>query len=130
MTKRQNIATGTVWEGIHGYSRVVRVGQHVFVAGTTATDDNGQLVGPDDPYAQTIFIIQKIERALVQVGASLQDVVRTRLFITDVSRWEEVSRAHGEFFKDIRPVSTLVEVSALIGPGYLVEIEAEALIAE
>jgi enamine deaminase RidA (YjgF/YER057c/UK114 family) len=125
---RQNIASGTVWEGIVGYSRAVRVGNQVFVSGTTATDDNGQLVGGSDPYAQTVFIIQKIERALKASGASLGDVVRTRIFVTDASQWEGPGRAHNEFFKDIRPVCTMVEVSALIGPEYLVEIEVDAII--
>lgn len=128
MTQRQNIASGTVWEGIVGYSRAVRVGNIVHVAGTTAVDDNGQIVGLNDPYAQTVFIIQKIERALQQAGATLNDVVRTRLYVTDATQWEAVGRAHGEFFKDIRPVCTLIEVSALIGAEYLVEIEAEAIL--
>lgn len=128
MTQRQNIASGTVWEGIVGYSRAVRVGNIVHIAGTTAVDDNGQIVGLNDPYAQTVFIIQKIERALQQAGATLNDVVRTRLYVTDATQWEAVGRAHGEFFKDIRPVCTLVEVSALIGAEYLVEIEAEAIL--
>lgn len=128
MTQRQNIASGTVWESIVGYSRAVRVGNIVHVAGTTAVDDNGQIVGLNDPYAQTVFIIQKIERALQQAGATLNDVVRTRLYVTDATQWEAVGRAHGEFFKDIRPVCTLVEVSALIGAEYLVEIEAEAIL--
>jgi len=128
MAQRQNIASGTTWEAIAGYSRAVRLGNTVHVSGTTATDENGDVVGPDDPYAQTVYIIQKIERALKQAGASLEDVVRTRIYVTDVSRWEPVARAHGEFFKDIRPANTLVEVSALIGDGYLVEMEADAII--
>jgi enamine deaminase RidA (YjgF/YER057c/UK114 family) len=124
---RQNISSGTKFEGIAGYSRAVRLGNWVCVSGTTATDDNGNIVG-DDPYTQAKFIIQKIERALNQAGASLKDVVRTRIFVTDASRWEEVARAHAEFFGDIRPANTLVEISALVGPGYFVEIEADALI--
>jgi enamine deaminase RidA (YjgF/YER057c/UK114 family) len=100
----------------------------VFVSGTTATDDDGNLVGPDDVYAQAAFIIQKIERALTEAGASLADVVRTRIYLTDATRWQEASRAHAEFFGEIRPANTLVEISALIGEGYLVEIEADAII--
>lgn len=125
---RQNIPSGTVWEDIAGYSRAVRYKDVVQVSGTTATDDEGNLVGAGDPYAQTVFIIQKIERALIKAGASLKDVTRTRIYVTDASQWEAVARAHGEFFSKIRPANTLIEVSALIGDGYLVEIEAEAII--
>lgn len=128
MSQRQNITSGTTWEAIAGYSRAVRLGNSVHVSGTTATDENGDVVGLDDPYAQTVYIIQKIGRALKQAGATLEDVVRTRIYVTDASRWEPVARAHGEFFKDIRPANTLVEVSALIGDGYLVEMEADAVI--
>lgn len=128
MTERQNIASGTTWEAIAGYSRAVRLGNMIHVSGTTATDENGNVVGLDDPYAQTVYIIQKIERALKEAGATLNDVVRTRIYVTDASRWEPVARAHGEFFKDIRPANTLVEVSALIGEGYLVEMEADAML--
>ena len=128
MSGRRNIASGTTWEAIAGYSRAVKLGNSVHVSGTTATDENGEVVGLDDPYAQTVYIIQKIERALKQAGATLGDVVRTRIYVTDASRWEPVAREHGEFFKDIRPANTLVEVSALIGEGYLVEIEADAVI--
>jgi enamine deaminase RidA (YjgF/YER057c/UK114 family) len=130
MGQRQNISSGTVWEDLAGYSRAVRVGSLVFVSGTTATDANGHIVGENDPYAQTVFIIQKIERALHEAGASLRDVGRTRIFVTDASRWEPVAKAHAEFFRDIRPANTLVEVSALIGEGYLVEMEADAVIQD
>jgi enamine deaminase RidA (YjgF/YER057c/UK114 family) len=127
MTNRQNVSSGTKWELTVGYSRAVRVGNHVFVAGTTATDDNGQVVG-SDVYTQSAFILQKIERALREAGASMADVVRTRSFITDISDWEAFGRAHGEFFGDIRPASTLVEVSALVQPEHLIEIEVDAVI--
>jgi len=125
---RQNISSGAAWEAIVGYSRAVRMGNVVEVAGTTAVDGNGQVVGPDDPGAQTRFILQKIEKALAEAGATLNDVVRTRIFVTDISRWEAVGRAHGEFFRTIKPVATMVEVSALISPELLVEIEATAVI--
>lgn len=128
MADRQNISSGTKWEGIVGYSRAVRVGSLVFVAGTTATDDSGQIVG-DDVYTQTRFILQKIEHALKEVGANMADVVRTRSFITDISQWEAFGRAHGEFFKDVRPASTLVEISALVQPEHLIEIEVDAVIS-
>ena len=127
MPQRQNISSGTVWETIAGYSRAVRVGDLIAVSGTTATDTEGNLVGAGDPYAQTVFILRKIERALHEAGASLEDVVRTRVFVTDASQWEAVAKAHAEFFSAIRPANTLVEVSALIGDGYLVEIEADAV---
>lgn len=128
MTWRQNIPSGTKWEAVVGYSRAVRVGDQVFISGTTATDEQGRVVGAGDPYAQAVYIFQKIERALQQAGASLQDVVRTRIYVTDVRHWEAVGRAHGEIFAQIRPANTLVEVSALVGDAYLVEIEADAVI--
>ncbi len=129
MSDRQNISSGTSWEAIAGYSRAVRIGNAVHVSGTTATDENGNIVGLNDPYAQTIYILRKIERALNQVGALITDVIRTRIYVTDANQWEAVARAHGEIFSQIRPANTLIEVSALIGEGYLVEIEAEAIIA-
>jgi len=130
MAQRQNISSGTIWESLAGYSRAVRIGNLVFVSGTTATDADGNLVGANDAHVQTVFIIQKIERALLEAGASLRDVVRTRIFVTDAQRWQEVAKAHAEFFGDIRPANTLVEISALIGEGYLVEIEADAVLQE
>lgn len=128
MTDRQNISSGTKWEELAGYSRAVRLGNLVFVSGTTATDEQGQLVGGADPYQQAVYIFQKIERALQSAGASLNDVVRTRIYITEADQWEGPARAHAEFFGAIRPVNTLVVVKALIGPEYLVEIEADAVI--
>ena len=125
---RVNISSGTPWEAAVGYSRAVRVGDHVFVSGTTASDENGNVHGIGDAYAQAAYIFRKIERALAEAGATLGDVVRVRMFVTDISRWEEVGRAHGELFANIRPVSTMVEVSKLINPEHLVEIEVDALI--
>lgn len=127
---RQNITSGTKWEEIVGYSRAVRVGSIVEVAGTTAVDENGALVGVGDPYEQARYIFTKIEKALHEAGASLNDVVRTRIFVTSIAHWEAVGRAHGEVFRQIRPASTLVEVSALINPELLVEIEAQAILAD
>ncbi len=128
--QRQNISSGTKWESIAGYSRAVRVGNHISVSGTTATDENGQLVGGTDPYAQSTYIFQKIERALKEAGASLNDVVRTRIYVTEQPHWEGAARAHAEFFGAVRPANTLVVVKALIGDEYLVEIEAEAILGE
>ncbi|HWR33800.1 MAG TPA: RidA family protein [Chitinophagaceae bacterium] len=126
--ERTNYSSGAKWEDIVGYSRAVKVGNVIEITGTVAVDDNSNLVGDKDAYEQTKFIIQKIEKVLKKAGAGLKDVVRTRMFVTDISRWEEYGKAHGEFFKDIKPCTTMVEVSNLIGPEYLIEIEATAII--
>ena len=127
---RRTILSGAVWEEIVGYSRAVRIGNVVEVAGTTAVDEAGTVVGLDDPGAQARYILQKIEKALAEAGATMRDVVRTRMFVTDISRWEAVGRAHGEFFRDVKPVATMVEVSQLISPELLVEIEVTAVIEQ
>src|SRR5215813_11308951 len=127
---RQNFSSGTTWETFVGYSRAVRIGNWVSVAGTTASDEETKPVSVGDPYGQTVYALRKIERALNQLGASLQDVIRTRIFIVNTKDWEEVGRAHGEIFRQIRPVCTMVTVKELIGPEYLVEIEVDAVVQD
>jgi len=128
--QRTNYSSGAKWEDIVGYSRAVRVGNWVEITGTVAVDENNQLVGSNDAYEQTRFIIQKIEKVLQKTGSSLKDVIRTRMFVTDISRWEEYGKAHGDFFKDIKPCTSMIEVKGLISPEYLIEIEATAFINE
>lgn len=130
MNKRINISSGAKWEDIVGYSRAVRVGNIIEVAGTTAVDEEGQVVGPGDPAEQTKFILSKIEKALLAAGATLNDVVRTRMFVTNISDWEMIGRVHGLYFNDIKPAATMVEVKSLISTELLVEIEVTAILSE
>jgi len=127
VTAKLTVSSGTVWEALAGYSRAVRYGDHIYVAGTTATDDKGQVVGAADPAAQSRYILEKIGRALAELGSSLADVIRTRIYVRHVQDWEAVARVHGDYFAQIRPANTLVQAQ-LVGEDYLVEIEAEAIV--
>ena len=127
--ERINYSSGAKWEDIVGYSRAVKFGNIIEVTGTVAVDENSLLIGKNDAYTQTKYIIEKIERVLQKAGSSLKDVVRTRMFVTDITRWEEYGKAHGEFFKNIKPCTSMIEVKGLIAPEYLIEIEATAIIS-
>lgn len=129
MTNRTNYPSGAIWEDKVGYSRAVKVGNHIEISGTVASDEKGNVVGKDDPYEQTKFILQKIEKALTEAGASLTDVVRTRMFVTDISRFDEYAKAHGEIFHSIKPCTSMIEVKGFVSPEYLIEIEVTAIIS-
>lgn len=129
MKQRQNYSSGAIWEDKVGYSRAVKVGAHIEVSGTVASDESGNVVGTNNAYEQTTYILQKIEKALANAGASLKDVVRTRMFVTDISRFEEYAKAHGEAFSAIKPCTSMVEVKGLVGAEYLIEIEATAILS-
>lgn len=128
--KRTNFSSGAKWEDLVGYSRAVKMGNIIEVTGTVAVDENNQLVGENSAYDQTLYVLQKIEKVLIRAGASMKDVIRTRIYVTDISRWEEYGKAHGAFFSEIKPCTTMVEVKGLIDPSFLVEIEASAIITE
>lgn len=124
---RQNVSSGSPWEEKVGYSRAVRVGSIIEISGTVAINDENEVVGKNDPYLQTSFILQKVKKVLEDCGSKLEDVVRTRIFVTDISRWEEIGKAHGEVFRDVRPATSMIEIKALIDPAYMVEIETTAI---
>jgi len=128
LMSRVNVTSGTKWESIVGYSRAVRVGNHIYISGTTSIDDNGRIVGIGDPYQQTNYILSKIKKALENAGGSMKDVVKTCMYVTNIKDWEQVGRAHGEYFRSINPAATMVEVNELIEPDLLVEIEAIAIL--